>query len=51
MKTFEVEFIDTLSNGKKCKTSISGENMTKQDAIEHFGLNNEDVLWYEIIEK
>lgn len=51
MTTFEVEFIDTLSNGKICKTSITAENITEQDVINHFGLKDKDVIWFKVIKK
>lgn len=51
IKKYEVRYIDIFSEGKICKSQLKGENLTRDDVINHFGLNHKTILWYEIIEK
>lgn len=48
MTTWKIEYIDTLSNGRKCTTYHVGSKMTRYDIIKFFGLDKPDVLWFKV---
>lgn len=52
MKYWRVKYIDKYSGGKVSTTVYHGD-ITKEEVIKFFGLENEDVYWYdcELIEK
>ena len=49
MTTWKIEYVDIKSRGKKLTTYHCG-NLTKDEIIAFFGLNEHDVIWYKITE-
>ena len=47
MTNWRIEYIDTLSEGKKNTTYHYGK-LTKEEVVEFFGLDRSDVLWYNV---